>query len=138
MAARLRKTPRFYVYAFDDAEGCAYVGKGSGGRFKHQSRAFDYAQGRIVDWFMTERAALEGEKRYIELLSPRLNKTKGGNGGRVRRTANRLDFWERRFFRVGSQRYVAKLLLACENAKPGTVGPSKVDAIRQVANGCRA
>lgn len=140
MAAR--EKPQFYTYAFEDERGCVYVGKGSKSRFKTQQRRFaklePLALGRIVDWFLTERAALEGEKRYIAAHSPRLNTTKGGNGGRVRRRMPRMLFWERSMHKFGSRKYAALLLLAAERSKPGTVSPSKVEAIRQVAYGCRA
>lgn len=137
-----RQQPQFYVYRFDDDQGCAYIGKGSRSRFKAQQRRFTrlepLATGKIVDWFLTEQAALSAEKDYIARWSPRLNKTAGGNGGRVkRRRASRLDFWERRLLKVGKRKYAAQLLLACERVKAGTLDPSKVDAIRQVAYGCR-
>jgi hypothetical protein len=139
MAAR--QLPQFYVYGFEDDGGFVYIGKGCKKRLRAQQRKFarlePLAKGRVLDWFLTERAALAAEKEYIEKHRPRLNKTAGGNGGRVKHRANRLDFWERRLLKVGKRKYAAQLLLACERAKPGTLDPSKVDAIRQVADGCR-
>jgi hypothetical protein len=143
MAARMRKTHqddvRFYVYAFDDDAGCVYVGKGSGRRFNVQTNRFAGCVGRIIDYFQTERAAYEAEKRYIAKLKPALNVHPGGNGCRVKIAgkSRRKDFWARNFEKIGSQRYAALLLLAAEQSKPGIVDPSKIDAIRQVAHGCR-
>ena len=68
---------QFYVYRFDDEEGCVYIGKGSRSRFRAQQRKLarvaPFATGRIFDWFLTEQAALEAEKRYIAEHEPRFH-----------------------------------------------------------------
>lgn len=135
----MAEKPRFYVYKFSDAVGVVYVGKGSGRRFAVQQRRFD-CDGEIVDWFLTEAAAYAAERRYIASLQPRVNVHPGGNGSRVK-VANRIRrkaFWERNFEKIGSRRYAAMLLLACERSQPGVVDSSKIEQIRQVADGCWA
>jgi hypothetical protein len=135
----MAEKPKFYVYKFSDHDGVVYVGKGSGRRFNVQQRHFG-CDGEIVDWFLTEAAAYAAERRYIADLQPRVNIHPGGNGGRVK-VANRVrrkDFWERNFEQIGSRRYAALLLLACERSQPGIVDSSKIEQIRQVADGCGA
>lgn len=131
--------PRFYVYQFSDEDGVVYIGKGSGRRINAQFRKFNCA-GKVLEYFLSEEAAYEAERRYIAEIKPRLNIHPGGNGSRVK-VANRVrrrDFWERNMQKIGSKRYAARLLMECERVKSGTVSPSKLDAIRQVANGCWA
>lgn len=128
---------KFYVYCFTDAEGCLYVGKGSGRRFATQRRRFG-CDGKIIERFTSERKAYEAERRYIAQLQPRANVHPGGNGARSVRRVTRKDAWTRAYGAVGPRRFSALLLLACERAQPGILAQSKVDAIRQVAHGCRA
>ncbi len=123
---------RFYVYRFDDAGGCVYVGKGSGRRFNVQQRKFA-CDGRIVEWFKTESKAYEAERRLIAQLMPRLNVHAGGNGSRATRRVNRRPSWQIAIERMGTRKYAARILLACERSVPGILKASDLDQIRMVA-----
>jgi hypothetical protein len=139
MAARkIADEPRFYVYKITDDDGVFYVGKGSGSRINVQIRKFS-RRGEIVGRYKTDREAFAAERALIAELSPRHNICPGGNGGTARRRkSRRRECWEVEIDRVGVRVYAAKALLRFETANPGLLDPSKIDVIRQVADGCRA
>lgn len=128
---------RCYVYALRDGDTIAYVGKGSGSRLNAQKRSFGLEGDKLEDG-LTDTQAFAAERKWIAKLSPTLNRCAGGNGNRARRIVNRTPKWEREIDAVGSRRYAAILLMGCERSRPGIIDPSKIDAIRQVANGCRS
>ena len=66
---------RYYVYKFYLKDVCVYVGKGSGNRFKVQSRRFKEYFGQIEVCFAKEQDALEYEIGEIIKFAPMLNKT---------------------------------------------------------------
>lgn len=126
---------RFYVYRLTDSEGVAYVGKGSGKRLDTQKRSFG-SDGEIIERFKSERQAYAAERRYIAEMKPRLNRHPGGNGSHAqRKPLARKQKWEREIEAIGTRRYAARILLACEHSRPGIVDPSKIEQIRQVAYG---
>lgn len=129
-----REQWRFYVYELRYADGAlAYVGKGSGRRLAAQQATFNL-EGEEVCRFRRERDAYAFERARIAELKPALNRHPGGNGSRGP-AARRKYQWERDIERVGSRRYVARYLIAnCAHL----VDPSKLDAIRRVADGPRA
>lgn len=126
-----------YVYAIRDGESVLYVGKGSGHRLATQCRAFGFG-GDILEECRNDTLAFQAERKWIAKLRPTLNRCSGGNGNRRKASNERKSAWERTFDLVGSKRYSARLLLACERSRPGSVDPSKIEQIRQVAHGCRA
>jgi hypothetical protein len=139
MAARTRKIlhddeTRFYVYRIFDGHETVYIGKGSGRRLANQRRKFGLP-GEIVASFAKESDAYAHEIKMISELMPTANKHPGGNGSRVYKRRPRRHAWEIEIDRVGSRRYSARMLLRSDLA--GLVDPSKLDAIRQVANGPR-
>lgn len=139
MAARGRKPSEFYVYRIFDGFETVYVGKGSGRRLDHQKRKFGLP-GEIVEGCKSDDHAFSREVFWIKQLQPTSNKLRGGNGGRVRPKPICRD--EKRFLkelaeidRIGSRRYAARMLLKFDTR--GYIGSSKLDVIRQVANGPR-
>jgi len=122
---------RFYVYALKQGDVVAYVGKGSGKRLEAQKRKFRL-DGDKLETFTSEAKALIAERKWILILCPELNRCAGGNGGRVKRRIVRSN-WERMIAR-NSRGYAARLLLGVERSVSGLVDPSKLEAIRQVAN----
>jgi hypothetical protein len=135
MAKRGREPGRFYVYSIHDGDGFpVYVGKGLARRAKQQSKRFCrpfYIERR----FSTEDGAFSFERRLISELSPELNVVAGGGGGRVTSKPARQPSWEREMDKVGIRRYVARALLRFD--LQNHVAASKIDRIRQVANGPR-
>lgn len=127
---------RFYVYLLEDGDVPAYVGKGSGGRLAVQERRFALP-GRVLERFDSEKAAYAAERKWIARLKPYHNRCAGGNGSRAMRLPN-TPRWVSAIERMGTRVYAARILLACDRASLGIVDPSKIDAIRNVANGCRA
>lgn len=128
---------RFYVYCIHDGDGFpVYVGKGTGRRFVQQRKNFR-RPGYITKRFHSERAAFAYERKMVEELRPSLNQTGGGGGSWVRKPApiNRRYPWEYEMERVGQRRYTARALLRFDLS--GLLDASKIDAIRQVANGPR-
>lgn len=133
MAARNFAGPKgqaFYVYQFTRAGSAVYVGKGTGTRFQTQCRRFADCEGEIVKWFHSETAAFKHEERLIAKLNPSDNIVAGGRGARARKPK-----WQREMEAVGLRRYSARLLLRFD--LKGYIEPSKIEAIRQVANGPR-
>ena len=146
MAARLNKAHQddglFYVYAIRRDEVIVYVGKGSGRRSAASARRCG-GVAEIVKRFSSEDKAFAFEREMIAKLSPEMNISAGGNGGRVkkrvRRATRRPALTEME--RVGMRVYAARFLLTrlnehnCEQ-----YGVSKVDLSRlaEVANGCPA
>mgnify|MGYP000479244354 CR=1 FL=1 len=126
---------RFYVYELAHPDGrIAYVGKGSGRRLAVQARRTGLA-GAEVCRFMREDDAYAHERERIAALAPDLNRHPGGNGSRATQQAPRKFKWETEIERVGSRRYVARYLVSrCLHM----LDPSKIDAIRSVADGPRA
>ncbi len=125
---------RFYVYRIFDGFETVYVGKGSGRRLNSQKSKFGML-GEIIAWFKREGDAYAFEIKMIAELRPTANKHPGGNGSRVFKRARRKFGWELEIARVGSRRYAARELLKLDTR--GFIDPSKLDAIRQVANGPR-
>lgn len=125
---------RFYVYRIFDGFETVYIGKGSGRRLTSQKSKFGLP-GEIIAWFDKERDAYAHEIKMIAELKPTENKHPGGNGSRVFKRRPRRQAWEIEIERVGSRRYAARALLRLDLR--GYVDPSKLDAIRQVANGPR-
>jgi hypothetical protein len=125
---------RFYVYRIFDGFETVYIGKGSGRRLSSQKSKFKLP-GEIIARFKKERDAYAYEIKMIDELMPTANKHPGGNGSRVYKRRPRKQAWEIEIDRVGSRRYSARMLLRFDLA--GLVDPSKLDAIRQVANGPR-
>lgn len=140
MAARTSKIRhdedgRFYVYRlFDDPLVPLYVGKGSGRRLSSQKSKFR-CKGEIIRRFARERDAYAFEIKMIAELKPELNKHAGGNGSWAARRGPRKFGWEREIERVGSRRYAARQLLRFDLTP--YLAASKIDEIRQVANGPR-
>jgi hypothetical protein len=125
---------RFYVYRIFDGFETVYVGKGSGRRLSSQKSKFRLP-GEIIARFKSERAAYAFEIKMIAELMPTANKHPGGNGSRVYKRRPRRQAWEIEIESVGSRRYTARKLLQFDLS--GIIDPSKLDAIRQVANGPR-
>lgn len=120
---------RFYVYELTDANGVAYVGKGSGRRLAAQKRTHGLS-GCEVARFKRESDALAFERARIAECQPRLNRHPGGNGNRA--THRRPLAWEREMSRIGTRAYAARVLLRLARH---LIDPSKLDEIRQVAHG---
>lgn len=76
----------FYVYAFwNDDNSLAYIGKGSGGRFRAQQRRFrrdGINQGSIIWESESERRSYRMERALIARHKPPLNRSAGGCGGK--------------------------------------------------------
>jgi hypothetical protein len=125
---------RFYVYRIFDGFETVYVGKGSGRRLATQIRNFGLP-GEIIAGFKSENDAYAFEIKMISELMPTENKHPGGNGNRVCRPIERKLKWELEIERVGSRRYAAQQLLQLDISQ--YLDASKIDAIRQVANGPR-
>jgi hypothetical protein len=127
---------RFYVYVIHDGDGLpVYIGKGSGRRLEAQRKRFG-RQGYVWRRFKSEDAAFAFEARCIAELSPALNRCAGGAGARVTTKAPReyrcptaIAMQE-----IGPRRYVARRLFDFVGVER-YIDPSKLDAIRQVANG---
>jgi hypothetical protein len=95
----------FYVYAAVEADGSfAYVGKGSGNRYKAQQRRFKLPV-HILSWHEIEQNAFDEEVRLIAKHNPVFNKHPGGQGGRSR-NAYLADIT-----RIGTREYARRLLL---------------------------
>lgn len=125
---------RFYVYRlFDDPLVTLYVGKGSGRRLASQKSKYR-CNGEVIRRFKRERDAFVFEIEMIALLKPQLNKHPGGNGNNAKR-AKRRQKWEIEIEHVGTRRYAARALLNFD-LRP-YIDASKIEAIRQVANGPR-
>ena len=137
MAARKHNQQRFYVYLIEDGSNAHYVGKGSGSRLRVQQRRYGLP-GRILERFISERAAFAAERKWIALLKPCENRCPGGNGGTVRIPALRKPNWVSKIEQMGTRVYAARILLDVYRVAPHMAEPSKVDVIRQVAYGCRA
>lgn len=77
---------RFYIYVFWYRDGnLAYIGKGSGDRFRNQKRRLrriSFVDGRIVWRHDDEDKAYRFERRLIYRHQPPLNRRSGGTGGR--------------------------------------------------------
>lgn len=129
---------KFYVYALRDGDTVAYVGKGSGYRLRVQQERFGLVGDKLEE-FDDERAAYQAERKWIKELKPELNKHPGGNGCVCRKVKReRKPKWLCGMELIGTRRYSALLLLACERSSPGIIDASKIDAIRQVACGAGA
>lgn len=142
----------FYVYAIMDGPTCLYVGKGSGRRAGVSARVHGGAA-KIVRYFTREDDAFSFERDLIAEMMPQNNKCPGGNGGRkspcivppqyrgklsdreMRRAITEHEEVERGMLDLGPRRYVARMLLERFGS---LIEPSKIEAIRQVANGCWA
>lgn len=127
----------FYVYRIFDRFETVYVGKGSGRRLANQTRRFGLP-GEIIERCNSDDHAFEREIFWIAELRPTENRAPGGGGGRVRPKPISRD--EKRFIkdlaeveRIGTRRYAARMLLRFDTS--GHLDPSKLDAIRRVANG---
>lgn len=71
----------FYVYRILGEMGeTVYIGKGTGRRLQTQKRRFG-ADGEILEWCSTDKAAFRRERELISQYNPPLNKCSGGNGG---------------------------------------------------------
>lgn len=140
---------RLYVYVFETGGVVLYAGKGSGRRIKQQEKRFGFA-GRILEYFDTDDAAFEAEKRWIKELTPTENKCRSGGGGgrcKPKKKSKELIAAEREWRKflkeleeAGSRRYVARFLCTKLNlANCEEWGVSKVDMNRlvEVANGPR-
>ena len=124
---------RFYVYDVLSADGqLLYVGKGSGRR-NLVSGAQRGGIGMIVAMFKKESDAYKFERDRIAELAPTLNRHPGGNGCRVQ--AMPRTRYLAAIERLGTRVYAARLALAYGKQ---FIDPSKLDALRQVAYGCRA
>lgn len=118
---------RFYVYALTDADGVAYIGKGSGRRLAAQRRAHRL-DGHEVARFKREKDAYRFERECIAQYRPALNRHPGGNGSRATPIVVRKYAFEKEIEAVGSRRYCARLLLSLPLERFNE--SSKVDAIR--------
>ena len=125
---------RFYVYRIFDGFETVYVGKGSGRRLCSQKSKFGL-DGEIICRFKSERAAYAHEIKMIAELRPTANRHPGGCGSKVYKRRPRRFAWEIEIDRVGSRRYAARMLLRFDTR--GFIDPSKLELIRQVANGPR-
>jgi hypothetical protein len=126
---------QFYVYRLADYGGeTLYIGKGTGRRLKNQiSRTGLY--GEIISRHATDAAAYKAEVAYISKFKPSLNKNSGGGGPMLRRVIAKPPKWIREIEEVGSRRFTARALLALDLSS--VLDASKIEAIRQVANGPR-
>jgi hypothetical protein len=123
----------FYVYRiFDITETTIYIGKGTGRRLERQMRRFG-AQGEILKRFKFEDDAFEFERAEIRRRCPTHNKSTGGEGGRL----DGRDKTERLMDKIGPRRYVAQMLMRFGDGLLKYIDQSKLDAIRQVADGPR-
>lgn len=141
MARRLNLTHeeanyKFYVYKIDDENDCLYIGKGTNRRHIVSSRRFNN-EAVIIAYFRKESYAYDFEREMIAEHKPIMNKCLGGNGPYTKkRRARRREKWEMEIERLGSRRYVAKLLLKYEYFLPfHGISASKIEEIRGVANG---
>jgi hypothetical protein len=132
----------FYVYGFSVAGKFVYIGKGSGRRFEAQIKNFSHIPqciGGIIADFSRERSAYDKEAKMIALHKPTLNKVKGGGGSLKRIFAPKMPAAERAMYRemekLGTRVYAARMLLRFDLRNH--VDPSKLEMIRQVANGPR-
>jgi hypothetical protein len=125
---------RFYVYRIFDGFETVYIGKGSGRRLANQKRRFRLP-GEIISWFKSEREAYAHEIKMISALMPTENRHPGGGGSRAQRIVNRRFAWEYDFESVGPRKYAAQELLKFDLSQ--VLDASKIEAIRQVANGPR-
>lgn len=127
---------RFYVYEMIADDGSVvYVGKGSGRRLDVQRRKLKL-RGREVARFKRENDAYAFEVARIAECKPALNKCAGGNGSVVVKRRDRKSKWQLVFECLGSRRYAARLMLAYD-LRPFNIPQSKIDLLRQVANGPR-
>lgn len=146
---------KFFVYAVLDGETVLYVGKGSGRRDKVSARQRG-GESKVLETFSSEDEALVAEARWIDELLPVQNKTKGGNGNRVKQGAipqqwrGRISLgewkecvkeaarFEKKIDELGSQCVAAIFLLSKLNAANCEgYGVSKLDLVRlqEVAHG---
>lgn len=125
---------KFYVYRIFYGLETVYVGKGSGRRLESQKSKFRLP-GEIIATFASESDAYAHEIKMIASLMPTENKHPGGNGSWTRKRVKRKLGWEYEIERVGSRRYAARELLKLDLS--GVLDASKIDAIRQVADGPR-
>jgi len=127
---------RFYVYRLFDQDGqTLYIGKGCGSRLAGQKRSHD-CDGEILKRFARENAAFSFEKKLVERLRPIRNRVAGGGGGRAFPAPQpRTPKWVKEIEEIGSRRYAARMLLKFDLRV--YLDPSKLEAIRQVANGPR-
>ena len=135
MAARLRKNhqddvrAKFYVYKFVDNAGVvAYVGKGSGRRFKVQQRNIKL-NGEIVEYFKKESDAYAYEVQLISELKPYINKHPGGNGSKVVIVKYKKTAFDRLCENIGTKAVAARI---CLNYW-WMIDSSKIEQLRRVA-----
>ena len=122
---------RFYVYAIHDGDGYpVYVGKGCGRRLNTQMSRFG-RPGYILRRFRSERDAFRFEGRLIDELAPKLNRCRGGAGGRVTTRVHRRPSWLIEMERVGTRVYAARALLKFDLS--AHVSAERLERIRQVA-----
>lgn len=126
---------RFYVYHLVDGVGdIQYIGKGSGKRLvsqKSKHQLFGY----VAERFNSERQAYKAEIEHIARHNPPLNKHPGGNGSKASRKIERKPSWQIEMERVGTRVYAARALLCFDLSH--YLDASKIEAIRQVADGTR-
>ncbi len=71
---------QFYIYRILGEMGeTLYIGKGTGRRLSQQKRRFA-ADGEVMEWLKSEKAAYRRERELIAEYNPPLNKSTGGNG----------------------------------------------------------
>jgi hypothetical protein len=151
-APKRGRKPGFYVYRIFEGFQTLYIGKGSGRRLKSQMKRFE-ADGEVIEWCQTDDQAFTRERHWIAKLLPTENRHPGGSGGRCSRHPVPREYrnlytpqqWRRivaagekeieKIRQIGTRKYCALILLACEKSKPGILPASKLEMIRQVACG---
>lgn len=120
---------QFYVYAIVDSLGSvAYVGKGSTNRLRSQLSRFKMA-GHEIARFQKESHAYDFERQAIAEHAPKLNRCRGGNGGRMHpHSPGRPTNEHRLMDLLGLRRYVAKALLAMDLSS--FMPKSEIEALR--------
>jgi hypothetical protein len=128
----------FYVYRIFEGHQTLYVGKGSGRRLAIQRQRFA-CEGEIVEDCASEALAFEREKFWITELHPTENKIAGGSGSWVRRPKPKwrpLSDFEREtreIERLGTRKYVARILLKVEHNFPHLFDAAQLAKIYTVA-----
>lgn len=139
----------FYVYAIMRGPVCVYVGKGSGYRACVSAKRHG-GEYTILKKFRDEVDAYDFEVEMISELMPENNRCPGGNGSRKRpflvpkvirgeiseeafaKLVSKKDDVQRGMEKLGPRKYVAKMLV---DRYWYLLEPSKLDALRGVANG---
>jgi hypothetical protein len=117
-----------YVYRLTHQGETLYIGKGTGKRLSKQRSSYKL-EGEIIWECKSEKEAYKRERELVEMFSPLLNLCAGGGGSMAvkRRTYTRREPTQREL-RID----VAKQLIT---RWPYAIPPSKIERIRQVANG---